>query len=104
MKNRLTDFSDQDEATRQALAHNVRSLREARGWSQMELAKQSLFVKQSTVSAIERGVHAATIHSISNLAAALRVTPWILLVPQDVCLPQHLTLTASSHLDDECQP
>jgi transcriptional regulator with XRE-family HTH domain len=100
----LEALKDQDEATRQALAHNVRSLREARGWSQKDLAHAAVFVKQTTISAIERGLHAATIHSISNLAAALRVPPWSLLVPQDVCLPQHLTLTASSHLDDECQP
>jgi transcriptional regulator with XRE-family HTH domain len=72
---------DPDEATRQALAQNVRWEREARGWSQMDLAKRSIFVGQATVSAIERGVHSATTHTISHLAAALQVTPWMLLVP-----------------------
>jgi transcriptional regulator with XRE-family HTH domain len=100
----LEALRDQDKTTRKALADNVRSLREARGWSQMDLAKRYVFVKQSTVSAIERGVHSATTHTISHLAAALQVAPWMLLVPPDVCLPQHLTLTASSHLEEECKP
>jgi transcriptional regulator with XRE-family HTH domain len=83
----LEALKDKDQTTRKALADNVRLLRDARGWSQMDLAKRSVFVKQSTVSAIERGVHAATIHSISNLAAALDVTPWSLLVPVEECQP-----------------
>jgi transcriptional regulator with XRE-family HTH domain len=69
-----------DDTTRKALADNVRSLRDHHGWSQTELAKRS-GVKQTTISALERGVHAATIDTITNLAVALRVTPWSLLMP-----------------------
>jgi transcriptional regulator with XRE-family HTH domain len=69
-----------DDTTRKALAQNVKLLRDSHEWSQMDLAKRS-GVKQTTISAVERAVHAATIDTIVNLAAALQVTPWSLLMP-----------------------
>ena len=78
--NALAHALPMDDTTRKALAQNVKLLRDSHEWSQMDLAKRS-GVKQTTISAVERAVHAATIDTIVNLAAALQVTPWSLLMP-----------------------
>lgn len=65
---------------KETLAANVLALREHHGWSQTELEKRS-GVKQTTISAVERAVHAATIDTLSGLAYAFRVSPWSLLIP-----------------------
>jgi transcriptional regulator with XRE-family HTH domain len=72
--------SRMDRSARKVLAENVKALRDHHGWSQAELAGHS-GVKQTTISAIEREIHAATVDTISGLAIAFRVSLWSLLIP-----------------------
>jgi transcriptional regulator with XRE-family HTH domain len=51
----------------------IRGLREARGITQVELAK-ALGIPQSNVSEMERGVRGLTVHQTVKLARALRVS------------------------------
>jgi len=69
-----------DIAARKTLAENVKSLREHRGWSQTDLESRS-GVRQTTISALERGVHGSSIDTISGLARAFNLPAWALLVP-----------------------
>jgi transcriptional regulator with XRE-family HTH domain len=55
------------------LGARVRSLRQQRGITQVELAL-AMHLTQSNVSAIERGVRGITIHQVVELARILRVT------------------------------
>jgi len=57
---------------REVLALNVRSLRRARGMSQEDLA-HSAEIDRTYVSALERGVYAASIDVVDRLARALGV-------------------------------
>lgn len=56
----------------------VRELREAKGWSQEDLADES-GLHRTYVSGIERGVRNPTIRIVSRLAEALGVGPSLLL-------------------------
>lgn len=51
----------------------LRTLRERRGISQMKLA-EALGVTQSNVSAMERGLRGLTVHQVTKLAKALKVS------------------------------
>jgi transcriptional regulator with XRE-family HTH domain len=51
----------------------IRSLREARGTTQVELAR-ALGIPQSNVSEMERGVRGLTVHQAVKLARALKVS------------------------------
>ena len=63
------------------IAKMVRSIRQARGFAQVELSKRS-GVAQTTISAIERGAHGSvTVATVYSLAAALGVCPIALQVP-----------------------
>ena len=73
---------------REILSANVSDLRTRRAWSQTALAKRS-GVKQTTISAIERGQHAATAVSLEGLARAFGCPTWALLLPE---LPDDATL------------
>jgi len=55
------------------LGTRVRSLRQQRGITQVELA-QALGLTQSNVSAIERGARGITIHQVVELARVLRAS------------------------------
>lgn len=60
------------------IGHRLRELREARGWTQAELAKQS-GVRQGTISKLEAGTSGGTITVAERLAAALGVDAGYLL-------------------------
>lgn len=60
-------FSKEDAGQR------IRALRQARGITQVELAK-ALGIDQSNVSSIERGVRGLTVHQVLKLSRALHVS------------------------------
>lgn len=69
---------------KQVLSKRVVQFREARNWTQAQLAKRAN-VSQSTVSRTESGTGAAAdIDTIGKLAIALGVSPWQLLSDDDV--------------------
>jgi len=59
--------------SKQEAGQRIRALREARGITQVELAK-ALGIDQSNVSAIERGIRGLTVHQVLKLARELRVS------------------------------
>jgi transcriptional regulator with XRE-family HTH domain len=59
---------------RRQLARNIKRLRQARGWSQEELADEA-GLHRTYVSGIERGVRNPTITIVAVLAKALAVAP-----------------------------
>ena len=67
---------------RDILAANLRSMRRRQGLSQEELAHRAA-IDRTYVSALERGVYAATIDVIERLARALDVEVWELLRASD---------------------
>lgn len=67
---------------REILAANLRSMRRRQGLSQEELAHRAA-IDRTYVSALERGVYAATIDVIERLARALDVEVWELLRASD---------------------
>ena len=58
---------------RKQFGARVRALREARGWSQEELAEQA-GLHRTYVSAVERGVRNPTVTVMARIAAALEVS------------------------------
>jgi transcriptional regulator with XRE-family HTH domain len=56
------------------LRRNLRRARQARGWSQADLAAQ-LGVSKSLISRIEQGRANITLATVEQLASALGVTP-----------------------------
>lgn len=66
--------------TREVLAENLRSARRRQGLSQEELAYRA-DIDRTYVSALERGVYAATIDVLERLARALDMQVWELLKP-----------------------
>ena len=63
---------------RQRLAKNLRSLRDARGWSQEELAFEA-GMHRTYISDIERCARNPTIEVVDKLAQTLKVRPGALL-------------------------
>lgn len=59
---------------RRQVGLNVRRLREARGWSQEELAFEC-GLHRTYISGVERGVRNPTVLVLNDLAIALRVQP-----------------------------
>ena len=55
------------------LAHNLRVLRLAKGWSQEEMAEEC-GLHRTYVGAIERGERNVTLNTLNNLAKALGVS------------------------------
>ncbi|MFZ5685699.1 MAG: helix-turn-helix domain-containing protein [Pseudomonadota bacterium] len=62
------------------MAENLRSARRRQGLSQEELAYRA-DIDRTYVSALERGVYAATIDVLERLARALDMQVWELLKP-----------------------
>lgn len=73
--------------TRQILARNVRILMEMRDWNQHDLQRKA-HVSQKTVSNVVNGRQSTQIDVIEKLAAAFRVEPFHLLLPN--IFPQDL--------------
>ena len=69
--------------TRKTVGNNVKRLRELRGWNQAALARHCADTKQTTISSVERGIKAATIDTLSEIAEALNIPPWTLMIPAD---------------------
>jgi transcriptional regulator with XRE-family HTH domain len=67
---------------RKQLGRNVRRLREAKGWSQEDLAEASS-LHRTYVSGIERGARNPTLTVVSRLAMALKVKPSQLLAQEE---------------------
>jgi transcriptional regulator with XRE-family HTH domain len=65
---------------RQVVASNVVRLRQARGWSQVQLASAA-GLKQTTISAIERAIIDTGIDKLELLGHAFRMPLWALLLP-----------------------
>lgn len=72
-----------DIETRKIVGGNVKRLRELRGWNQGQLERHCTGTKQTTISSVERGIKAATIDTLSDIAKALNVPSWALLIPTD---------------------
>ncbi len=58
---------------RHRVGRNIKTVREARGWSQEELADRAE-LHRTYVSGVERGVRNPTITVLERLAKALKVT------------------------------
>jgi transcriptional regulator with XRE-family HTH domain len=56
---------------REALAHNIRRLRQTRNWSQEELADAAGGLRQAAISEIENGRGNPTLDTLEHIAAAL---------------------------------
>ena len=69
-------------SSRNILGANVRKLRRARGWTQIQLAAHCEMT-QVYISYIEGSKHAATVDMIDKLAEALECSPATLLTPAD---------------------
>jgi len=67
---------------REIFAANLRKCRLRQGLSQEELAHRAK-IDRTYVSALERGVHAASIDVVDRLAVALNSQAWELLRPED---------------------
>lgn len=65
---------------RAVLAHHVRMLRVAKGWSQERLALEC-DLDRTYVSAVERSRWNISLSNIERIAKALNVAPWTLLKP-----------------------
>jgi transcriptional regulator with XRE-family HTH domain len=53
--------------------HNVRSIRESKGWSQDKLSEES-GLHRTYISGIERGVRNPTIEIVQHISAALKIS------------------------------
>jgi transcriptional regulator with XRE-family HTH domain len=62
------------------LANNVMRLRQARGWTQTQLASAA-GLKQTTVSAIERAAVDTSIDKLERLGHAFHLPLWSLMLP-----------------------
>ncbi|MFJ6023556.1 helix-turn-helix domain-containing protein [Brevundimonas sp. NPDC092305] len=58
---------------RRRVGRNIKALREAKGWSQEELADQAE-LHRTYVSGVERGLRNPTVTVLERLAKALKVT------------------------------
>ena len=65
---------------REIFARNLRQLRHAKSLSQEALAHEAK-MDRTYVSALERGLYAATIETIADLAQCLDVEPYEMLMP-----------------------
>jgi transcriptional regulator with XRE-family HTH domain len=74
-------FSGMKKSPREILAANVLRLRNARGWSQPQLAQHS-GLKQTTISNIERQAVDTGVDNLELLAKAFKLPLWALLLPE----------------------
>ncbi|MEK6805782.1 MAG: helix-turn-helix transcriptional regulator [Pseudomonadota bacterium] len=80
---------------RSNLARNIRYARVMLNWSQEALAANAS-LHRNLIGMIERKESAITLDTLSDLAKALGVDPWVLLQPPSVAQPQILKLLDSS--------
>ena len=73
----LADYHCMD--MRKVLGHNIRFMRESRGYSQKSFAAKSGF-KRTYIGAIERGETNVTLSNLCQIADALGIHPGILLM------------------------
>lgn len=64
-------------STKANLANNLAMLRGRHGWSQAQVAARA-GISQRAVSDVERGVKAASVDTLDQLARAFGVPPWAL--------------------------
>ncbi|KQV39922.1 MULTISPECIES: helix-turn-helix transcriptional regulator [unclassified Rhizobium] len=67
---------------REVFAHNLKTARLSKGWSQEELAHRA-GIDRTYVSALERSVYAATIDMVQQLAVALGQQSWQMMRPRE---------------------
>lgn len=79
----LIDACGMDLETRKIVGNNVKRLRELRGWKQPELARRCAGTSQTGISKIERGAASPTADTLADLARALGVESYVLLIPTD---------------------
>jgi transcriptional regulator with XRE-family HTH domain len=79
--------ADSPERFSQAVGRRIAELRRMRAWTQQDLADR-MRIDVSAVQRLERGAHAATLHTVWRVARALRVDPVQLLVPPDARAPR----------------
>lgn len=79
----LGDASRMDLEARKTVGSNIKRLRELRDWQQTDLAKHCSGTSQTAISKIERGVAGATTDTLSDIARALGVEPYVLLMPTE---------------------
>ena len=66
---------------RNRIAENVKSLREARGWTQDELAAKANLSEARAVSRVENTEHSSSLDTVVKLASAFEIDPCILYQP-----------------------
>ncbi|MBL0924399.1 MAG: helix-turn-helix transcriptional regulator [Sphingomonadaceae bacterium] len=66
---------------REIFARNLRQLRHAKALSQETLAHEAK-MDRTYVSALERGLYAASIETVADLAQCLDVEPYQMLIPR----------------------
>lgn len=76
----------------------IRFYRKKRGFSQFELAERS-FVSQTYISEVETGKRMPSIYTLIDIAKALNVDVWDLLIPID--LPENIKFAIKSLLKEE---
>lgn len=69
--------------SRETFARNLRALRLERGFTQEELAHRA-GVDRTYVSALERKVYAPSVDVLDQLATAVGVDPWTLIMPVEM--------------------
>jgi DNA-binding XRE family transcriptional regulator len=71
----------------QACSANVRRLRIARDWSQVELARRA-GLSQGAIQSIEAGTKSPSLRTVEQVAGALGVAPWELVVSEGALAPK----------------
>jgi transcriptional regulator with XRE-family HTH domain len=71
---------------REIFARNLRQLRHAKSLSQEALAHEAK-MDRTYISALERGLYAATIETVADLATCLDVEPHQMLLPNLIVEP-----------------
>lgn len=66
---------------RMILGRKIRMLRESKGITQMEWAKELGFTSRGTISQVENGLKGHKVESIMRAAIALEVHPIVLMTP-----------------------
>jgi transcriptional regulator with XRE-family HTH domain len=69
-----------DTETREILARNVKTVRDLRGYNIADLVQRT-GLSQRQLNGLERAEKSARLDTIDKLAKALRVPPWVLLMP-----------------------
>lgn len=79
----LGDASKMDLEARLIVSSNIKRLRNLRGWQQSDLSRHCAGLSQTAISKIERCEAGPTTDTLSTIARALGVEPYVLLIPSD---------------------